>query len=547
MGLMMTGSFTPNASRTVAGKVRQTVYNVMDYGALGDNSHDDTTAIQNAINAASAAGGGTVLIPAGTFKTTAAIQPLSNVCIKGMGSGVTTVAGNGTNFGIFVNQAVIGAPTTDIEICDMKIDGTNVTTGTPNTGYKAIYIQYSVRLKIHGVYAYNTYATGIGIDFLVDSEVDRCVVDSCGVRGVAAGMGTGANGIGIGTGAYAVESWVVSNCIAKGTGNNGIMMEDQFHTTRSAYMTVSNCISYGGKFGFLNSGVDGVSFVNCWAANNTNVGFQALTGDIGSLVNNFNPRNINFIGCFSMNNGTGVASDGFLIRDQKPDGSFVNVLLDSCTSVGNTSAGYEIRDVASITMNNCTAQMNNSHGALVYSTDAIAPLKNLLINGGQYYNNSQSSAGASDGIRVGSSGAGTSDNLVICNTMCYDNQGTQTQGHGISIAGTTNNTNIFIHDNDLRNNKTSAFSSGSIATLVLRDNQGYNPVGQSSISVTASPFTYTAGNSPEDVYITGGTVSGVVKGSTTLAGASPAAIHLEPNQSITVTYSVLPTMVKDVW
>src|SRR5665213_2139356 len=39
-------------------------FNVTTYGALGDGTTNNTTSIQNAINAASAAGGGTVLIPA---------------------------------------------------------------------------------------------------------------------------------------------------------------------------------------------------------------------------------------------------------------------------------------------------------------------------------------------------------------------------------------------------------------------------------------------------------------------------------------------------
>lgn len=42
-------------------------FNVMSYGAVGDGVTTNTTAIQNAINAASAAGGGTVEIPAGTY------------------------------------------------------------------------------------------------------------------------------------------------------------------------------------------------------------------------------------------------------------------------------------------------------------------------------------------------------------------------------------------------------------------------------------------------------------------------------------------------
>jgi polygalacturonase len=44
-----------------------TIFNVTDYGALGDGAKDNTTNIQNTINAANAAGGGIVEIPAGTF------------------------------------------------------------------------------------------------------------------------------------------------------------------------------------------------------------------------------------------------------------------------------------------------------------------------------------------------------------------------------------------------------------------------------------------------------------------------------------------------
>ena len=46
---------------------KSAVYNVRDYGAKGDGRTKDTAAIQRAIDAASAAGGGTVELPMGTY------------------------------------------------------------------------------------------------------------------------------------------------------------------------------------------------------------------------------------------------------------------------------------------------------------------------------------------------------------------------------------------------------------------------------------------------------------------------------------------------
>jgi polygalacturonase len=43
------------------------VFNVRDFGALGDGSNLDSVAIDRAIDSASAAGGGTVLVPAGSY------------------------------------------------------------------------------------------------------------------------------------------------------------------------------------------------------------------------------------------------------------------------------------------------------------------------------------------------------------------------------------------------------------------------------------------------------------------------------------------------
>jgi hypothetical protein len=49
----------------VRGDAQMSIYNVLDYGAVGDNETNDAPAIQQAIDACTAAGGGRVLVPAG--------------------------------------------------------------------------------------------------------------------------------------------------------------------------------------------------------------------------------------------------------------------------------------------------------------------------------------------------------------------------------------------------------------------------------------------------------------------------------------------------
>jgi hypothetical protein len=65
------------------------VFNVLDFGAVGNGTTDSTAAIQAAIDACNAAGGGTVFFPAGTYKLTDTVNLKANVVLKGSGRRVT--------------------------------------------------------------------------------------------------------------------------------------------------------------------------------------------------------------------------------------------------------------------------------------------------------------------------------------------------------------------------------------------------------------------------------------------------------------------------
>ena len=94
---------------------RSGVYNVKDYGATGDGSTDDSAAINAAVAAAHAAGGGTVIFPPGTYETTR-IGIRSNVHYVGYGAVITA-----TQYWAFDARLYTG-PHSNVTIEGFRID-----------------------------------------------------------------------------------------------------------------------------------------------------------------------------------------------------------------------------------------------------------------------------------------------------------------------------------------------------------------------------------------------------------------------------------------
>ena len=81
-GLVMAGFVTSSPALALAAPAAQRpVFNVMDYGAAGNGTTNDTPAINQAITAANAAGGGIVEFPAGSYLAGGSIHMLSNVTL----------------------------------------------------------------------------------------------------------------------------------------------------------------------------------------------------------------------------------------------------------------------------------------------------------------------------------------------------------------------------------------------------------------------------------------------------------------------------------
>ncbi len=152
------------------------VYNVRNFGATGDGITDDTAAIQAAINAIPSTGG-TVYIPAGTYRINSPIivkdyltlvgSGLTNCIIKPIdGAGLTAVITQASLTSGKICRAVF---------CDFQIYG-NVENGNSSVyginiaGYECDYINISVRY------------CKVGIDTNLSTDVERLMNHISGCR-----------------------------------------------------------------------------------------------------------------------------------------------------------------------------------------------------------------------------------------------------------------------------------------------------------------------------------------------------------------------------
>lgn len=131
------------------------VVNVLDFGAVGNGTTDDTAAIQAAINSLSATGG-VVYLPINTYKITAPLtNTKSGVSLVGDGSAATIISNSQTGDAIVFGDAV--NELTQCRIVGMKIQG-SVTSGRGFYGKI-----FGSQCELNDVYV-NSGSVGIQLD-----------------------------------------------------------------------------------------------------------------------------------------------------------------------------------------------------------------------------------------------------------------------------------------------------------------------------------------------------------------------------------------------
>lgn len=176
------------------------IYNVRDYGAKGNGSKDDTSAIQAAVDAAHAAGGGTVYIPKGTYivsghdePSDGAIMLHDNITLIGEGMGQTVIkVADGWNQNITgVLRTQYGVGNENIEVSNLTIDGNRAnTTGKVDgwfNGYAPGKIGHDNNIKLDSIEIMN--CKGYGFDpheQTYNLSITNCVAHGNGLDGFVA-------------------------------------------------------------------------------------------------------------------------------------------------------------------------------------------------------------------------------------------------------------------------------------------------------------------------------------------------------------------------
>jgi len=472
------------------------------------------------------------------------------------------------------STAICWVPSTHISTIGMFTFGTAPSYLTPwvNVGWSKLELDmtfswvtsYSVPQKIlqgqyfRGFYVkdcwlHDSTATGLGTDYIQQGLIENNIVVNCG-RTAPTGTSLGGAGMGIGT-ATATTTPFIDDIIITGnhvympktaTGNYGIFFETQFTVSTDSNIICSNNILYiysASQKALGISGADNVQLTNNKVYGNlatSQVGISVDYGTVAGIVsasaraliaNNslFNTAigiSLNFAGA-----SEAVALKPILLSDNYLYGSGQNAILIA------TGATIQVDSV-------------KINGGLIYSSLAAgisvtgtAGLKNLSLGNIKAFGNATTTGTAAQQAALSITAPINGLNMSGCDF--YDDGG-GTQLYGIIVSGVAV-TNANIQNNNLSGNVTGSIgllASGTIAGWVA-NNKGYNPVGPTSVTLAASPATYTAGNTQETLYVTSTTVT-AAKNSITLPNPiGQVSVNLDPGESVVLTYTGTPTAVTD--
>lgn len=162
------------------------VHSAGAYGAVGDDSTDNTTAIAAALTAIGSAGGGVLTFGPGTFRISAALTVPANTRIQGMGKGLTTVKQVTSDTRGFNSTA------DNVQLLDLTVQGDGSAAGVGTNNGDALYVAgASAAAPTTGLLCVrvafkNWSRSGVSLEFVNDITIRDCEFYDIKTTGISA-------------------------------------------------------------------------------------------------------------------------------------------------------------------------------------------------------------------------------------------------------------------------------------------------------------------------------------------------------------------------
>lgn len=268
-----------------------TLFDVKDFGATGDGITDDTLALQAAIDAAAAAGGGRVILPAGTYRISSGSDHTGlllkdNVALDGAGMGVTVIKLDDSDDLV---TALLRGAGDNLEINRLTLDGN----GRGDTGVSDCWSSNgTTNLLLDAVEAVS--GSGYGIDLRSargEVTVRNCVARQNGLDGITADTAAvallqdNASYLNLGAGYSLGGNVRLEDSEASLNGADGIRLVEQPLSDRQAIVDGGITLANGGN-GVLINAVDGFQVRGLEVNNNAGYGIHSAGGREGEIAYN---------------------------------------------------------------------------------------------------------------------------------------------------------------------------------------------------------------------------------------------------------------------
>lgn len=470
------------------------VLNVKDYGATGNGSTDDTSAINSAIAAANTAGGGTVFFPKGTYIVSSQLTTLGgNVAVSGVGGNSSAVQLSGSWSG----AAVFNLVNNYNFIENLYFIGGSSTTVSSNPAANMIELTAAQYCTIQNVNS--QYVNGYIVEAVGGASRGVQGLFLNNIRGNKNAYGV--HTLGNSASGYAVQAMITNIYMQQVTTGDVILLEDSFDVQVSQ---VNAAISGGASSNASNLRIHGA----CASIFATNI-------DVGAFPTQ--PAGTAAITIESGTNGT-------------PENVHLyNGIVQQCQVGILISAGTHIY------ISDFKIQENGTHGVSIASGSSIQIKSCIFSLNGQtaetnYEINCQSN---SSPIWIAQNDFGTP-------------KGTASgQVSAVGAHASFSNGAEWV-DNNFGGSGFSASTIFSTTPKYAFRNRSYNPFGSVSVSVPSSTSATTG--SPYDRYFTitasaSGNCSILVSNgaSVTIPASGMTTLFVPAGATVTPTYTNAPT------